>query len=206
MDFKPFSKVVLPPEKGTGIKKGNSDLEKTTPLPNLQLPKPREFHFFSEPIMVLDQPAPETEKTKKTAPPPALPTEEAPEPSMKSEPAVKQVNEEKGGISPGSLLGSSQVARRPMKTESNAPQDFIIAYDGRLIGHYRSGRRVTNRTAFQNVARQLGAEILGFDIAKLDLFKLVAVRVEKPQTLGELNPDSYRWFVRNETSELVPSL
>lgn len=126
-----------------------------------------------------------------------------PKPAVKN---LKKANEARGGISTGSSLGSSQVARRPRKAESNGPQDFIIAYEGRLIGHYRSGRRVTNRTAFQNVARQLGAEIHGFDIAKLDLFKLVPVRVEKPQTLGELSPDSFRWFARNEASDLVPSL
>ena len=73
-------------------------------------------------------------------------------------------------------------------------RDFIIAYDGVFVGHFRSRKRITNRTAFQQVARQMHSTTSAFDVRKLKLFRPVPVAVEIPESLAEISDGTFMWF------------
>ncbi len=72
-------------------------------------------------------------------------------------------------------------------------RDFIIAYDGVFIGHFRSRKRILNRTAFQRVARQMRSTASSFDEAKLQLYRPVPIEVNDPDSL-EISDGAFMWF------------
>ena len=75
-------------------------------------------------------------------------------------------------------------------------RDFIIAYDATFIGHYRSSRRITNRTAFRNVAKRLAEGFERFDLGKLELFRPVRLEID-PAVVDESEHDSFHWFAND---------
>ena len=72
-------------------------------------------------------------------------------------------------------------------------RDFIIAYDAAFIGHYRSSRRITNRTAFKNVAKRIAEGFEHFDLRKLELFRPVRLEIDLA-VVDESEHDSFHWF------------
>ena len=82
--------------------------------------------------------------------------------------------------------------RAPPKTQ----RDFIICYDGIFVGHFRSQRRITNRSAFKLIGQQM-IGILGeeFDPNHLELFKPVPLKLRGPQSRAELCVGEFNWFV-----------
>jgi hypothetical protein len=165
MDFKPYTEVVLPPEKGTGIPQRNPRSPEKEGVS-----KPREFQVQGSPTES-PQKAPEAKER------PAAPTE-PPEKRLQKNP---------------------RHVPRPAQPEPH--QDFLIAYDGKFLGQFRPAKRITNRTAFCKVARELLRTVEDFDIGKLALYKAVPLHVELPPSLPEVNDGSFCWFAEHKELE-----
>ena len=57
----------------------------------------------------------------------------------------------------------------------NAPRQFVVAYDGNLIGTYRGEQRTANATVYQMVAEQLRGQIAEFEPERIRLFQLTEI-------------------------------
>jgi len=84
-------------------------------------------------------------------------------------------------------------------------RDFIVSYQGEFVGHYRSSKRVTNRTAFQKVARVMMSSIDDFELEKLRLYRPVPLDIEPPESLDEISDESFHWFSKEEADVPGPS-
>ena len=75
-------------------------------------------------------------------------------------------------------------------------RDFIICYHGVFVGHFRSQRRISNRSSFKLIAQQLMG-ILGqeFDPDQLELFKPVALKLQRPPSHDEIADGEFNWFI-----------
>ncbi len=84
-------------------------------------------------------------------------------------------------------------------------RDFIIAYDGSFVGHFRTEKRITNKKAFQKAATALRDKIYDFDPRQLQLFRPVLIKIENPESIPYVDGESFNWFgapparVGNET-------
>ena len=101
----------------------------------------------------------------------------------------------------------------PVKARPAAPvprtrrdhRDFIIAYDGSFVGHFRTEKRITNKKAFQKAATALRDKIYDFDPRQLQLFRPVLIKIENPESIPYVDGESFNWFgapparVGNET-------
>jgi hypothetical protein len=86
---------------------------------------------------------------------------------------------------------------RPRSRGKTAPRQFIVAYDGKLVGTYRSAKRIQNRTAYLNVAEQLVGQIEEFDPTLIRLYKLTAVEPPAQISTEDL-AESYHNFPRDD--------
>lgn len=174
MDFKPYTEVVLPPERGTGITKHNSGKERRSNPEAVASPK--------------EYPA-----GKGSTKPDGNGQERADE---NPAPAITE---------PARIEKKPRVVRQP-KPPSRTPsqpepyRDFIIAYEGTFIGHYRSSKRITNRTAFRKIAQELRESIDTFDMRKLKIYRPVPLEVELPDELPEASEEAFRWLSRNKAA------
>ena len=84
-------------------------------------------------------------------------------------------------------------------------RDFIIAYDGVFIGHFRARKRILNRTAFQQVARQMHSITRSFDVRKLQLYRPVPIEVKTPDSLPGVSDGAFMWFSDRQPSSPDPS-
>jgi hypothetical protein len=85
-------------------------------------------------------------------------------------------------------------ARKGREPSGQQQKDYIIAYDGAFLGHYRSQRRITNRTAFARIAQRLEECVEGFDISRLEIYRPVPVKVERPDSVSDILDGSFNWF------------
>ena len=145
---------------------------------------------------------PVAEEKATETPPPSTPKSVAPATTektvtKKSKPTVSESAVEKvtPAPSPEASENKPPVVEKARKDSSQDPfRDFIIAYDGVFLGHYRSAKRITNRTAFQNVARVLASSTDDFAIEKLHLYKPVRLEVTLPGSLDEITGGQFHWF------------
>ena len=206
MDFKPFTEVILPPERGTGIIKGKNKEKAASPG---KLPEPRQYKHPAELVLLEDDPSTETApafqthvlegKKEATAEPetPELANEEEarPEsaaPEVAPETPEVAVEQEPAAVDRVDTLLLEARALRRQSLEDDR-REFIISYDGRIIGEYRTTRRITNRTAFKKVAQRVCEGFKNFEIDKLELFKLVPIEID-PDTLEDVGEDCFDWF------------
>lgn len=245
MDFKPHTEVVLPPEKGTGIRPDRARARKRTEERALSLPPPREIHYSNDMVLVMDEKEPvDTVTVLAPSPPPAGaspssagPSEgtavetpaSAPEattaPSSGPQAGAPRAGDTDpapaGGMAPWVLEpGTAEVPaegqapgrEQPPSTGRNeappgAPRarrdvrDFIIAYDGRFIGHFRSLKRITNRKAFVKAAQRLVDVIDDFDLERLEIFKPVALAVARPENAEEIREEIFNWFTPDPSQD-----
>lgn len=74
-------------------------------------------------------------------------------------------------------------------------RDYIIAYDGSFIGHYRAPRPTTGRVALEAIAERLADKIgSSFELSKLSLFKPVKIRVRREAIDPEVQHGVFDWF------------
>ena len=92
-------------------------------------------------------------------------------------------------------------ARKGKPTRSE-PRDFLVSYEGVFVGVYRAPRRVTNRTAFGIVGRELQRK-LGehFDPRSLELFKPVRLQIDRPESFEEFSHGSFQWLLDDSDDE-----
>ncbi len=81
------------------------------------------------------------------------------------------------------------------RRKASAQRDFVISYDGAFIGHYRTEKRMTNKMVFQIIAHAM-KEKLGrkFDLSKVELYKPVLLKCERPQTHEKFGEGTFAWF------------
>ena len=78
-----------------------------------------------------------------------------------------------------------------------AQRQYVVAYDGRLVGTYRCAKRIQNRTAYLKCAEQLVGQIEDFDPERIRLYRLSEVPVAEPIRHEELN-ESFHSFPRDD--------
>ncbi len=100
-------------------------------------------------------------------------------------------------VTPSSVTIPAPRPGRPKTRSSAAPRQFIVAYDGKLVGTYRSAKRIQNRTAYLNVAEQLIGQIEEFDPSLIRLYKLTELPLNEPISTEEIHV-SYHNFPRDD--------
>ncbi len=114
------------------------------------------------------------------------PDEERPRPARSAPVIVLQ--DDGGRISP-----AVEPAKRGGTFEQS--RDFLFCYDGRFLGHYHAAKRISNRTAFRTVARQLqGTMGSDFEPGKLQIFRPIPLAVDPSISERDLAAGSFRWF------------
>ncbi len=73
-------------------------------------------------------------------------------------------------------------------------RDFIMAYDGSFVGHFRTNRHITNKRAFQKAATALRDKMNDFDPRQLKLYRPVLIKVENPESIPYVDGESFSWF------------
>ncbi len=129
-----------------------------------------------------------------------VPQDSAPEiaedSDLEAEPAVvPALNQSAKKASEKPRKRGQRKAKTTKKATGQKPyRDFIIAYEGVFIGHYRCEKRITNRTAFQRVARQLESALTTFDAENLELYRPVLLKITIPDALSECSDGTFEWF------------
>jgi len=103
-----------------------------------------------------------------------------------------------GGESGAPARAPRPRGERPQETAAPAAQrQYVVAYDGRLVGTYRCAKRIQNRTAYLKVAEQLVGQIEEFDPARIRLYRLIEVPVAEPVHREEIG-ESFHNFPRDD--------
>ncbi len=173
-------------------------------------PKPEPARTGSrDVIQKRDQPKPERERARTVPRQVATRKRDLPRPEpvvvaelgqadLVWEPPEPQDDDPERPANPAGKAKSGSMHQKPYR-------DFIIAYDGVFIGHFRSRRRITNRTAFQQVARQLHSTTSSFDVRKLQLYRPVPVDVEISESLSEISDGAFMWFADRQPQSDDPA-
>jgi hypothetical protein len=197
MDFKPYTEFVLPPEKGTGIRRG-----KSRPQPRQGVSEPRKVKRTAETIVTdIESPVDSTLEPRahvlKGSRKPAVATTAPAAPKAEPSDLAERDPPAENASPPAAEADAAGPAPSPA---AGAPgcigvthRDYLIAYGGRFIGHYRSPRRITDRTAFRHVAQRLAEGIDGFDPQLLEVFKPLPLNVED-RSLDAGEVESFYWF------------
>lgn len=124
----------------------------------------------------------------------------APAPAKPFDPEVNAVTHEDVAEAPVVVESVAEPKKTPppatsKRREERPPRDFIVAYDGMFIGHYRSSRWVSSQAAFKVVARELqqGME-MPLDLELLDLYKPTALKFRKPRDVDGVGDGKFSWF------------
>lgn len=72
--------------------------------------------------------------------------------------------------------------------------DYIFAYNGKFLGHYRSSKRMTSRKVFTRVAQRLSEDLESFDPRRLELFKPTPLKIDREAASDQLHDESFSWF------------
>lgn len=91
-------------------------------------------------------------------------------------------------------------AGRSASAKSGAPpalRQYVVAYEGHLVGTYRCAKRIQNRTAYLKVAEQLVGQIEAFDPRGIRLYRLSEVAIADPIRREELGM-SFHNFPRDD--------
>lgn len=201
------TKVVLKPKKGLGLKKQSGAGEPMAP-PSMATTTP--IVAKEQPIVLMEGGSPETVVLPKQAIAAPAPVSQAEQEAIAATATVViQRPTEAGFLDKGprrkepqpKARASSKPAAQPTSASKNAkkssspPQDFIISYDGAFIGHYRSAKRVTTRTAFKAVATQLYGRMGDqFDLEKLELYKPKPLVVQRDRIGKDFEEGKFQWF------------
>lgn len=88
--------------------------------------------------------------------------------------------------------GAAPTKRARRKTRQ---RDFVVAYQGKFLGHYRSRRAIAPRVAFAIVARELRKRSGGFAPEHLELYRPTRLSVRN-RTGAANTPDDgeFNWF------------
>jgi hypothetical protein len=206
MDTKTYSEIVLPPEKGTGIKPA----EKAPDPEATSVPKPREFRMSSS--VVRKKRASEAGRQSADADTELL--DDAVQPSTFGAAKFKeraQTHKTTSRPTESRPVSSNKVARTQRKEDLEASndstgesRDFIVAYDDQFVGYYRAYKRITNQKAFLKIANRIGDSIAGFDLDKLEIYKPVPLKVKHPESLDEgIQDESFDWFLGKDSDQEI---
>jgi hypothetical protein len=224
MDFQPYSEVVLPPDKGTGIRR-----EKRKPREKQSLAAPKEYKRSADSIAIdivqpdevltqgeRDKIIPSSEQKADASQQPAIldPTDNPdassihkkgkgvtppPESEVPAAPAgssLPAATSDQGLASNDATPSTAPTAKKTTTTSpsNDTPKDFIVAYDGRFIGHFRSEKRISNRKVFEKTARRLQEGFDEFDIRLLEIYKPVKLKVDTPEDMSKIGEGAFQWF------------
>ena len=218
MDFKPFEKVVIPAKEAEALRQAKEAVESTNAIA-----PPREVTLDSDLVLVIDEPPETPRPGYEThildgeklvgldgevcrtgsSPPPAVapPDQVAPGGSVSVTPneigesegtrvAERRETTESAESSDSAPRNASEDRPKPAATTT---RDFIIAYDGRFVGHFRTTRRVSNRGVFKKIAERLAEDIDDFEATKVSVYRPVALKVD-PSVFDESGEDAFDWF------------
>lgn len=102
-------------------------------------------------------------------------------------------------VAPPKKASGSEASRRKGGGSGSTPRQFIVAYDGKLVGTYRSVKRIQNKTAYVKVAEQLVGQIADFDPSLIVLYKLTEVPGSEGLTMADLE-ESFESFPRSDVA------
>lgn len=219
MDFKSHEEVVLPVKNGKKV----IQIQKVKPQPG-GLSPPREYKRPSEDLILLLSENEHSEALQEEAqahsPSPTIVCEDEQLEILRAAEATVEVpdtyesfesfHEASEALKQPEFIETKPTSRKkaakkrspqskeldPDSALSSDPSctDYIFAYHGKFLGHYRSSEKMASRKVFARVAQRLAETIASFDPLKLELFKPSLLKVDRESVSEQLKHESFNLF------------